>query len=789
MLKRLVALLLLSAMLIIALASCGFEGVIPSFSEEEEDRGELYSEMQEMVSISVMENDYFSVTSSNPIRVMRGADASFKLEFKEGYELLRATDGAVYEDGYLTLRNVQYPTTIKVTPKRASVTVGGGNGGGQSGGTSSGGNNNGGTLPSGLVKVTISEGEGFTILSSPEVYIKEGECASFKIAFDSGYQLDKVTGGTYHNGYVTTGEVYEDATVTVKAKEKTTAPTRETIVLTEPAAPEGMHFVCWTVKKSLEDGGEVLTTQKAGTFEIPIGSTVYPNFVDDGHHLIVYRLNGGKTVDGKNYYCQLFSNEHFEMPNTVSAADEIFVREGYTMLRYTEKQDGSGEYTTLGGKIVVDENGFVELWVQWAEQRDTYVTFTIVEGDESLYTEDSSGNTVACGEIKGPFAVVALVTGSESKVVIPDSIDYYGTKYPVKKIAAGAIKKHTMRELVLPDTIEVIEDGAVTDCQNLWTLTMYDSVRIVSDDSFAGCDALKTCYLNAKIAPTTYGEAMFSLKYERLRMAYVRGEKKILLVSGSSSLYGFSARQMQEAFENEYTVINYGTNAGAGSTFYMDVFTRFLTEGDILLHAPETVNSAQIGEARFYRTTFRGCIRMMETFSYADLRYYEDFFDAYCDYVLNQREGFVTDPKGYEGYSKFIDEYSDMYGNKDNPDYETQGSNVKPCNISGFNDARVKTLNRICSNVRDNGAEMYFTFGPINRDCVNSDHLDQSFQRDFMNALQEKLDYTIISDVADYILARELFNNSDYHPGIEGCRIRTERLIADLKAQLAKESK
>ena len=789
MLKRLVALLLLSAMLVIALASCGFEGVIPSFSEEEEDRGELYSEMQEMVSISVMENSYFSVSSSNPIRVMRGADASFKLEFKEGYDYLSSSDGAVYENGYLTLRNVQYPTTLKVTPKRAAVTIGGNNNG-QSGGSSAGGLGSGGsTLPEGFVKVTISEGVGYTILSSTEVYVMEGECASFKISFNSGYQLDKVTGGTYHNGYVTTGEVYKDTTVTVKAKEKTAAPTHETIVLTEPAAPEGMHFVCWTVKRSLQDGGEVITTEPAGTFEIPIGSTVYPNFVDDAHHLIVYRLNGGKTIDGKNYYCQLFSNEHFEMPNTISAADGLFVREGYTMLRYTEKEDGSGEYTTLGGKIVVNENGFVELWVQWAEQNDTYVTLTVIEEDEQVFTTDSSGNEVSAGVIKGPFAVVSLVMGSESRVVIPESVDYYGKTYPVKKIAAGAITKHKMRELVLPDTIEVIEDGAVTDCMNLWTLTMYDSVRIVSDDSFSGCDALKTCYLNAKIAPTTYGEAMFSLKYERLRMAYERGEKKILLVSGSSSLYGFSARQMQEAFDNEYTVINYGTNAGAGSTFYMDVFTRFLTEGDILLHAPETTNTSQLGDAKFYRTTFRGCIRMLEVFSYADLRYYEDFFDAYCDYVLNQREGFTTDPKGYEGYSKFIDEYSDMYGNVNNPNYETQGTGAKPCNIGLYTDARVRTLNRICSNVRENGAEMYFTFGPINHDCIHQDHLSRAKQLEFMEALQGKIDYTLISDIADYILERELFNNSDHHPGIDGCRIRTERLTADLKAQLAKEGK
>ena len=782
-LRRIASLLLLLSILVLTLASCGFEGVIPDFSEEEEeDKGELYSEMQETVTVSVSDGDFYTVTSSNPLRVMKGADASFKIEFNDKFEFSAASDGAVYEDGHIIVKAVEYPTTVKVFAKKSAAVVGGGGGN-----ANSGGENNGSALPDGMIKVTLLEDESITVLSAAEVYIMNGESATFKIEVEEGYEISKVKGGKYSGGYIVTDPLYEDTKITVTVKKKSAVPTTETLVLTEPDELDGMHFVCWTLKKPLDEGGSVLTTEKTGEFEVPIGTSAVANYVDDAHYLVVYRLNGGKTADGKNYYCQLFSNEHFLMPNTI-AADGTFVRDGYTILRYTENEDGSGDYTTTGGKITPNENGFVELWVQWAEQKDTYISFSIYEEDEILPKYDIGGKLVDVGKIEGPFAAVTLVTGSESRVVIPEYVDYYGKQYPVKKISEGAFNKHRMRDVVLPSTLEVIEDRAFLNCTNLWTLTMFDRVRVVTDASFAGCDSLKTCYLNAALPTVKSGEDMFVRKYERLRMAQVRGEKKILLVSGSSSLYGFSARQMQETFDNEYTVINYGTNAGAGSTFYMDVFSRFLDEGDILLHAPEMANTAQLGDAKFYRLTFRGCTRMQEVFSYADLTKYEDFFDAYIDYVITQREGFeaVT----YENYREFIDDYSDMVGNIDKPNYQTQGPNsVKICYVDRLTDERMSTLNRICAKVRDRGAEMYLTFGPINYESVHVDSLDALKQAEYEDALREKLDYELISCISDYILERRLFNNSDHHPGIEGCGIRTERLTADLKAQLEKEGK
>jgi hypothetical protein len=79
---------------------------------------------------------------------------------------------------------------------------------------------------------------------------------------------------------------------------------------------------------------------------------------------------------------------------------------------------------------------------------------------------------------------------------------------------------------------------------------------------------------------------------------------------------------------------------------------------------------------------------------------------------------------------------------------------------------------------------MYMSFAPVNYAACNKNYLTESSVNDYLAYLEGALEYDVISNPFDYVLEEKYFNNSDYHPGITGAAIRTETLIADLKAKL-----
>ena len=532
---------------------------------------------------------------------------------------------------------------------------------------------------------------------------------------------------------------------------------------------EGYRFICWTVDTPVIEGAEVLSEEKSGTFEIPYGSEPIANYVDEGHYVILYRTNGGATADGKDFYYQTFSNEHFYMPNTLHQ-DGTFVRAGYVLMRYTEKADGTGDYTTLGGKIEVNENGFRELYLKWGKATTSgmeFTTFTNSKGELAASIKAYKGYNL---EIVVPETITVSVSGEQKTL-------------RVERIESGAFANKVVNRLVLPATIHTVKDDAFSGCSQLSEITIHDNVWQISDESFSGCSKISTIYLNAGQAPTHAGsgEGLFCLKYERIRKAYNNGDKKIIVYSGSSSLYGFRAKDMQAAFNDEYTVINYGTNAGVSIHFYIEAHMRFFTKGDIIIQAPETSSGTQMGDTNITWRNFRGCEVMYEVFSYVDMSNYTDFFDSLCEF--NQDVRSTMAPKSYEAYSNFIDEYTDLATNKDNPGY-TNTTSGNYFSTNNLNNTRASKLNALYDQIYRKGAKVYMSWAPLAKSACNAEAMKPQTQAALMDKAKSLLTCVVISDIADYILEDKYFNNSNYHPGIEGSIIRTQRLIEDLKAQM-----
>lgn len=760
--NKIIALMLCAAMLLLSLCSCGLEELIPDFMLP--DKSDSYHEIQQMVSVMIEDGDHYTVTSQNPVKVNKGGTAVFTIDIEDGYEF-DSSDAGEYKDGVLIVSGVVFPTTVSIKVKKESIIIGGDDDGTDDGDDDGADNGDDDGTDNGSDDGTD---DGTDDGADDQKDHIRADTPLIQIEITDG-STDNVGGGS------DSGSENEDKE---DEKEDEENKDTETVILTAPEAEDGYHFICWTLDAAAEEGGELLSDKECVEYELSIGRTPIANFVDNEHFVILYRTNGGTTKDGKDYYYQTFRSANYYMPNTVYQ-NGTFVRDGYVLMRYTANSDGSGDYTTLGGKIEVNDNGFVELWLKWGKATTSNFEYGIYE------TADGEN-----------AAFVNSYTGKAINVVIPESITHDGITYPVKKIVAGAFNGVGIATVVIPSTIHTIEDGAFVSCENLHTITVHDNLWQVSDKAFSGCDRLSTYYLNAAHHPVFAGssEGLFCLKYEKLRMAARYGKKKIMVMSGSSSLYGFSATQMEEAFGGEYTVINYGTNAGANGMLYLDAFARFFGEGDIIIHAPEMNNSNYLGAGTTTYLTFRGTEAMYEIFSYVDMRKHPGFFDGLCDFNQTKRIGKKEVPYdrygNNDGRPQLVDKTSDMPSNKDVSNYQTQSPKSSyPYNKNSINAKNIENVNAFNERMKAQGTTMYYSFAPINKESLKDQALVKENQDEYVARLREVLDYEVISHPSDYILEQIYFNNSDYHPGVTGRQMRTAALIADLKAQLIKEGK
>lgn len=78
----------------------------------------IYIDCVEMVIVTLAtpEDCHFIVTSENPVRIKKGANASFDINFEEGYVFESSTDG-VFRNGKFIISNVQNSFTARLYAK------------------------------------------------------------------------------------------------------------------------------------------------------------------------------------------------------------------------------------------------------------------------------------------------------------------------------------------------------------------------------------------------------------------------------------------------------------------------------------------------------------------------------------------------------------------------------------------------------------------------------------------------------------------------------------------------
>lgn len=480
---------------------------------------------------------------------------------------------------------------------------------------------------------------------------------------------------------------------------------------------------------------------------------------------ITYDANGGEGLRGpETDFSKTYDLTYHRRPNTERGIDS-FSKEGHVLLCWNTKSDGSGERIGLGSRVTAFGHNTV-LYAQWASWSS---------GSDFSYTADAETDTV----------IITGYDGADAALIVPESLD--GRR--VAGIAALAFRGCSFESLVLPPSIEFVEEGALDAC-SMKSVTLFDNIKSISDASFSGCAELQTLYINAIEAPYGYSyskESCYSDKVDALILA--QGHPKLVFYGGCSAWYNLDGFQTVRTIGDKYTVINLGLNGVVDSAVQMQIMGSYLEAGDILFHTPELSSKTQLlintrldeKDARLWS----GFENNYDLFSLVDLRATEGVFDSLCHYLSlkDSRADYMQYYQDDQGQA-----YIDAVGSI--PFYRGQTADnlldkvfLDPAYIT---DEAMAQLGAYYALYQSMGVRVYVSYACVNIDAVptaqqNNAELMDSLFREAIEGLEGPV---VISKLEDYIYHTEDFFDTNYHLLTEPARKNTALWLRDLLAQM-----
>ena len=564
-------------------------------------------------------------------------------------------------------------------------------------------------------------------------------------------------------------------------------------VTVQVTVPSGYIFQGWTVGEYLDNGGTLVGTDPVYSFT-PEDRRVdlYANLASESQYRITYDANGGsiKNFSGEQYTIRGTFSTMFSMQQTLNENNSgvKFERPGYTAIGYsTEKTTDYRDYNSvndiegfsnMGGVCQVPSSGSLTLNVVWAEN----TAESDFEVQSVTYTDVySEGGVEGSGKITKSGCIITRCTVRSDTVVIPETIN----GQTVIGIKSGAFNGNVLQKIVIPKTVLRIESDAFTGSYRLREVVFFDSLQYVSNSSFP--NSVQTVVMNAQRLPVYAGsaEGSFCIKYERVRT--LKG-KKLIVVSGSSTLNGLNSPQLEENFDNEYSVVNYGTNAGTQMLFYLDVISNYTKPGDIVIHAPEWYSDGPMGGNSIQWKMFRGNNQCYDIFREVNMSEYSNFWGAYQLFQIGGKNGseivigaVTMKGKEYQNSNTGMNKYGDLLGNRYNYNGFSYSSDRGFSESYITSNKRAENLNRVNSRITANGGTLLFSFGTMLYKKLNTSSRNANAYDTFTKQCANALDFPVISNVGTYLFKERYMSNSEWHCTYEGADIRTEELTYDLK--------
>jgi hypothetical protein len=403
------------------------------------------------------------------------------------------------------------------------------------------------------------------------------------------------------------------------------------------------------------------------------------------------------------------------------------------------------------------------------------------ETKQNLYcfwAKETSASDFETVDIGGSLQITAY-KGADITVYIPREINGKA----VTSIAENAFANNaTLEEVHITSSIADLEISAFSDCKNLKTVTLYDNLESISDASFQNTP-VKTVRLCAGKTPRyTDSFVTFGIKYERL--IKTSGQKRLIFIAGSSTLYGVDTKQMESLFEDDITVVNFGTNGNQNTAYYLDAIAPYLTENDTVIFTPEQYGDQAYhvnGNPEMPSATIQGTSTCYNLFENINVANYTNIFTAigeYCDQSIRMAE------LSWYDHSPRLDTLGDnasLTDKMNSPDFVTGLNGTFRFNETVIPEEFIPNLNRVIDKAKDTGATVLFGYPPHNVNNIEAASQNDDAYDSYNKWISETIHCPLISDVRDYIYNAEVFDNTDYHVNTTGRKMHTENLVEDIK--------
>lgn len=409
---------------------------------------------------------------------------------------------------------------------------------------------------------------------------------------------------------------------------------------------------------------------------------------------IRYEGNGGTLKSWAGDAIDLPMDSTHLRVNTAQGT-AYFRREGYLLTGWNTAPDGSGAQTGLGSRS--PRQADLVLYAQWMK----------ASPEAEFSWENRTGQAWITG-----------YAGEGGTCVVPETLD----GLPVRGICAGAFRNAVFDTLVLPPGLYTAEAGAFQGCA-LEELVLFDFLREISDQSFTDCSGLRTLRVNAASAPVYSGSYFdtFSDKYDWLLS--LRGQKKLVLASGSSGRYGYDSPALAAAYP-DYTPANMGVYAYTNALPQLELIRELMEPGDVLLSAPEfDASSEQF--CTDYRLDASFWAMMESNYDAAarlDLRHYAGVLDSFGDYLVTRRgmagRNYGESPKSYDDDGNryafaTYNQYGDLTLPRPNGEADVcLRHNIADYTTENITPAHVEALNGVYQTFLERGIAVYFTYTP-----------------------------------------------------------------------------
>ncbi len=476
---------------------------------------------------------------------------------------------------------------------------------------------------------------------------------------------------------------------------------------------------------------------------------------------ILYDSNGGKLKRGEGSDIIIEAKNTHLRENTLQGS-RYFERDGFVLVGWNTKADGTGTSTGLGSRIGFEKE--MTLFAEWKK-----------ETEEENFEYDNITTGIE----------ISKYIGKDEICVIPEKIN----GIPVVSIASGAFAGNELAELVLPPSIRGVEKHAFDSCK-IERLIFFDGITEIYDDSFHDCTGPSRIRINALTAPVFSGSYYdtFSDKYDYLLS--IKDKKKIVLASGSSGRYGYDSEMISEAFP-EYEVVNMGVYAYSNALPQLDIILHMMEEGDVLLSAPEfDAIKEQFCTTDMFDHHFWAMLESdYDMISNLDLREYTGVFDSYREYRkiksgMSEKDYSVSpsnydDDGNYYSFSTYNTRGDFILPRPNGTEDKLQNRNIADYNVDSFPEEYIKCINQEYEKFEGKGVEVLFSYTPRNHSSLTERSTVES-RAELHEYLKNNLCVPVISDIEDYLMSGIYFWLIDSHTSTEGASIRTEKIISDL---------